>query len=214
MAGPPPEFVIIRRLIVELAQKEASKARRYGDGPRELYELVARQYRRMTARELELALPARGLNSVRVGMDEPFLFLPAIDSHGWMLPLLSFTFDLDSDPAQCRIYVALFHTSDRGTLEAIGFRCETPEGASGHHSFFHMQLITAMGEGGGGESLPVGCWVPTGVPAFPLDALSVVQLFAACLVSLYGPNEVLNLLRGGAMSHARSHLSGMRSLTI
>ena len=66
----------------------------------------------------------------------------------------------------------------------VGYRFETPEGL-GDHDYWHIQPINAFGVAV--EPLPEAVpWIPTRLPAVPLDARNIVQLLAVVLIGLNG----------------------------
>jgi hypothetical protein len=121
-----------------------------------------------------------------------FVYGPVVDRGVPKLwPVMTFSGDRGCD--NLRVRVALFFDGlssnsggdQRQSVQAVGWRFEPPEGASGAHCYYHAQPISSWNKTSSGR-LPVHLPLNESHPAFPLKADDPVSLLAAVLVSVYG----------------------------
>jgi hypothetical protein len=132
---------------------------------------------------------------------DQFLYLVEI-REGW-IPTVSLRYNFEATIPELRIRVGLFRQIS-GVTAAVGMRFETPEGP-GSHNYYHAQLVAGLDRTH--DFLFEGRNVPSHFPAFPLDASSPQQLFAAFIAALYGsPKE--------RHPYLRRSLAGLRETSL
>lgn len=107
-----------------------------------------------------------------------YLYLAPIISDQIMVPRIRISCDFGRLKPSVRCSVEIFTLDNKEEeikIKVFKYRFETPEGP-GIHNYYHIQNIKTKDIG----------WIPTGQPAFPMDANNSVQLLICLLLSLYG----------------------------
>jgi hypothetical protein len=152
-------------------------------------------YRKINSRELESLLNEGAPKTIKMFNKKAFIYLPPIEKGGWLVPILSVEYNYAVETPELTLKVALFLISendDKETLQAIGYRFETPHEQERHH-YYHVQPIKGFERDNNRWNLPGTEWVPTDYPAFPMDAQDPIELLVCMLVSLYDLAIIKNL---------------------
>lgn len=130
---------------------------------------------------------------VDFGEERKYLYLPALQKDANFVPVLSLKANLDEQRQEFRLRVMLVCRGDEGNLCGIGFRLETSEcdatvddDGSGHHDFYHAQLIMGFEKGALRRPIETPKWLPCDQPSFPLLAKDPLTLTICLLLTLYG----------------------------
>jgi len=168
------------------------------DAPEQVQRIQERTafiYRKISSRELETMLTVGAPRTVNMLNNNAFIYLPPIDKGGWLVPILCVEYNYAGGTPELSLKVALFLISeddDKETLQAIGYRFETPHERERHH-YYHIQPINGFDRDNNRWILPGTEWVPTNYPAFPIDAQDPIELLVCMLVSLYDLAIIKNL---------------------
>lgn len=130
--------------------------------------------------------------------DERFIYLKPILENIWLVPVMTFKYDISQYPVKMSIRVALFLEYGDG-IKSIGYRFETGDGK---HAYCHVQHITEFDSR---HILQTEAWIPQKFPAFPLEAGGIVGLLLCLLGSLYGKDHISELNKMGVDLKKISH---------
>jgi len=177
---------------------------------KDLYIELAKTFSSFTTdKELEDSLPTEQRLNVAFP-PRRFLYLKPV-SRGPIQPVLRLKCDFGRSIPEVRLRLGLF-LRHAGVLKAIGYRYESPEGSGTKHHYYHVQMIRDLGMSA--PFPPDEClkWVPDGTPTFPLDVDSPVKLVLGLLISLYGIQDTIMLMRSfGLLARANRYLVQLKS---
>lgn len=160
----------------------------------ETYERVALNWRGVAETELE-----NFFNATKANLTErkAFIYLKPVEKGDWIIPILSISYDFESNFPVMRLRLSMFLVDKEDELRAIGYRFETPESeGDGIHNYYHAQLIYKFDNDERIKNLPCPEWVPESQPAFALDATTPLTLLVCMIGSLYGPEYVFRNILG------------------
>lgn len=110
------------------------------------------------------------------------------------VPLLLCRWNLDIEPKELRLRLALFYSDQHGDAVAVGYRYETPD-ENEDHRMHHVQPINSL-HGPSGKLLPgLSPSTPDWGPTMPLAANGPLSLTVCAIISLYGKQEVIPRMR-------------------
>ncbi len=134
-----------------------------------------------------------------------YVYLNPVTHGTIMVPVLTLKSDFGRSIPEVRFQLGLFLLHEE-KIRWLGFRFEAPEGrdvhGAGRHHYYHIQMIRGLHTAIPFPSNKHLEWIPDAEPTFPLDVSDPVKLLLSLLVSLYGVEEVLTLIRYSS-SHAQ-----------
>jgi len=194
----------VKDILVRLTDFGASELESQATEHADLFDFSINKFPRA-----DVSLVEKVFSSGDVASLSQFIYLSTVTQEGAMLPIVSFNFDFSNLQEMFRLRVGLIRLDDENKPTAVGLRFETPEPASGMHSYCHMQFVKNLGPTREGHVLPGDHWMPTTQPAIPLDAHDPVSLVVCFVVSLYGPNYLRTLVSAGSLNFMKSSVARM-----
>ena len=160
-------------------------------------------------------------NGVEGGFDRFFIYLkPPRRLSPQSVVLLHANWHLgERDVFRLRLGMFVPKRNDEDSFGFVGYRFETPEERGNDdetlerrsiHDYWHAQPFVSFRVGDDDEPLPEAvCWLPTRLPAFPLDAKDIVQLIACAFISLHGTPGKEGLFRALRSGPARERAAAV-----
>ena len=140
--------------------------------------------------------PARARDPFIFINKPPFYLPPLWGDNKNFIPILYLTCDLREQPAEFQIRIGLICIDNVSTApqpRIIGYRYEKEPGNS-RHNYYHTQLTLRPLEPE--ITLPLfSPDLPEQTPSIPVPARCIVSVFLCMLVSLYGSQYVIDIIR-------------------